>query len=160
MGAGGSLAAAGGVAGVYEGLHDNYNDTANDDTEGSLDNNGDDNNSNLNSRRIRKRRNREGETKAEPVSIDNPDQRISDDINSFTSTSLAFFFMILNATINLVSFSVVLFKIIPFLLLVLFIYALIGNYITTLIGSPLMVRLIISSSTFFAIIFIEKYIFS
>lgn len=37
--------------------------------------------------------------------IDNPDQRIVTDIDSFTSTSLALSFTLLNAGIDLVSFS-------------------------------------------------------
>ena len=43
--------------------------------------------------------------------IDNPDQRISEDLREFTSTSLDFFFIIFDATINLLSFSAVLFQV-------------------------------------------------
>ena len=38
--------------------------------------------------------------------IDNPDQRISEDLTEFTSTSLDFFFIVFDAVVNLVSFSV------------------------------------------------------
>ena len=43
--------------------------------------------------------------------IDNPDQRISEDLREFTSTSLDFFFIIFDAAINLLSFSAVLFQV-------------------------------------------------
>ena len=59
--------------------------------------------------------------------IDNPDQRIVDDLNSF---ALALF----NATIDLVSFSGILFGIYPPLFLVLIVYAIGGTAISVALG--------------------------
>ena len=47
--------------------------------------------------------------------VDNPDQRICEDLTEFTSTSLDFFFIIFDAVINLISFSAVLYQIYPLL---------------------------------------------
>ena len=55
--------------------------------------------------------------------IDNPDQRIVDDIAAFTSTSTGLFFTLLNAGIDLVSFSGILLGIYKPLVAVLFVYA-------------------------------------
>lgn len=60
--------------------------------------------------------------------IDNPDQRISEDVNQFTSVSLEFFFILFDAMVNLVSFSVVLYRILPALFLAIIVYAIIGMY--------------------------------
>ena len=56
--------------------------------------------------------------------IDNPDQRIVDDIANFTTTSLGLGFTILNAGIDLVSFSGILLGIYKLLVGVLFVYSL------------------------------------
>lgn len=69
--------------------------------------------------------------------IDNPDQRISEDLREFTSTSLDFFFILFRAIINLLSFSVVLYHICPSLFLAIILYALIGTYVTTKLGRSL-----------------------
>lgn len=45
--------------------------------------------------------------------IDNPDQRIQEDVASFTSLSLTFFLTIISTVIDLVSFSIILFSILP-----------------------------------------------
>jgi vitamin B12/bleomycin/antimicrobial peptide transport system ATP-binding/permease protein len=69
--------------------------------------------------------------------IDNPDQRISEDLREFTSTSLDFFFILFRALINLLSFSVVLYHICPSLFLAIILYAVIGTYVTTKLGRSL-----------------------
>ena len=69
--------------------------------------------------------------------IDNPDQRISDDIKSFTSTSLDFFITIFTCIIDLFSFSAILFNIYPQLFIAIIIYAGFGSIITTNIGQSL-----------------------
>lgn len=70
--------------------------------------------------------------------LDNPDQRIADDINQFTSSSLQFFFILFDAIVNLVSFSVVLFQIMPSLFVAILIYAGLGTLITSYMGRPLL----------------------
>ena len=69
--------------------------------------------------------------------IDNPDQRIVDDIANFTSTSLGLGFTILNAGIDLVSFSGILLGIYKPLVGVLFVYSLGGTLISARLGQPL-----------------------
>jgi len=69
--------------------------------------------------------------------IDNPDQRISEDIASFTAVSLTFCFIIINALISLAAFSVVLFQIYPYLFLAIIAYAVLGTFITARLGRSL-----------------------
>ncbi|MFQ4141331.1 ABC transporter ATP-binding protein/permease [Chlorogloeopsis sp. ULAP02] len=69
--------------------------------------------------------------------IDNPDQRISEDIRSFTRTSLSFLLLILTSIVTLVSFTGVLLSISVYLSIALIIYALIGTIVTAWIGQRL-----------------------
>ncbi|HHP7232013.1 MAG TPA: ABC transporter ATP-binding protein/permease, partial [Xenococcaceae cyanobacterium] len=69
--------------------------------------------------------------------IDNPDQRIAEDIRSFTGTSLTFLLVILDSVITLVSFVGVLWAISSSLSLVLIAYALFGTVVTILLGRRL-----------------------
>ena len=69
--------------------------------------------------------------------IDNPDQRISDDVNAFTKTSLAFFITLFTSVVDLFSFSSILFEIYPGLFLAIILYAFIGSIITTNLGQSL-----------------------
>ena len=69
--------------------------------------------------------------------IDNPDQRIAEDIKSFTRTSLTFLLIILDSVITLVSFVGILWTISSSLSLVLIVYALFGTVVTILIGKRL-----------------------
>ena len=69
--------------------------------------------------------------------IDNPDQRICEDLTEFTSTSLDFFFIVLDAVINLLSFSAVLFEIYPLLFVAIILYALMGTTVSLLLGRSL-----------------------
>jgi putative ATP-binding cassette transporter len=69
--------------------------------------------------------------------IDNPDQRISEDIRSFTGTSLRFLLLILTSIVTLVSFTGVLLSISVTLSVTLVLYAIIGTVITAYIGQRL-----------------------
>ncbi len=69
--------------------------------------------------------------------IDNPDQRIMEDIRSFTRTSLGFLLIILGALMDLVSFSGILWSKSALLVGVVLGYSIIGTGITALIGRRL-----------------------
>lgn len=69
--------------------------------------------------------------------IDNPDQRINDDLSSFTGTALAFALTLLNAVVDLVSFSNILYGIYPPLFIVLVVYSLGGTAISVFLGKNL-----------------------
>ncbi|KAG2248161.1 hypothetical protein Bca52824_087789 [Brassica carinata] len=69
--------------------------------------------------------------------IDNPDQRIVDDLSSFTSTALSFSLTLFSATIDLISFSNILFTIYPPLFLLLLLYSLGGTAISLFLGKGL-----------------------
>lgn len=69
--------------------------------------------------------------------IDNPDQRIAEDIQSFTRTSLTLLLSILDSVITLISFVGVLWAISSSLSLVLVGYALFGTIVTVLLGKRL-----------------------
>ncbi|KAJ6817448.1 putative ABC transporter D family member 2, chloroplastic isoform X1 [Iris pallida] len=69
--------------------------------------------------------------------IDNPDQRIVDDLSSFTGTSLAFSLTVFNAAVDLISFSNILFGIYPPLFVVLLVYSLGGTAISVFLGKGL-----------------------
>jgi putative ATP-binding cassette transporter len=86
-------------------------------------------------------------------SPDNPDQRISEDLKNFAFNSLELFLVFFKETINLISFSVILWNLsgnfnlenliginieIPgYLVWIALLYAVIGTYIAILIGKPL-----------------------
>ncbi|KAI3675629.1 hypothetical protein L1987_85220 [Smallanthus sonchifolius] len=69
--------------------------------------------------------------------IDNPDQRIVDDLSSFTGTSLSFSLTLFNAMVDLISFSNILFGIYPPLFVVLLVYSLGGTAISIFLGKGL-----------------------
>ncbi|VFQ58768.1 unnamed protein product [Cuscuta campestris] len=69
--------------------------------------------------------------------IDNPDQRIVDDLSSFTGTSLSFSLTLFNAAVDLISFSNILYGIYPPLFLVLLAYSIGGTSISIFIGRGL-----------------------
>lgn len=66
--------------------------------------------------------------------IDNPDQRISEDIRSFTVTSLELLLMIFNQVVDLIAFSGILWSISKTLVAVLVVYAIFGNIVTVWFG--------------------------
>jgi putative ATP-binding cassette transporter len=69
--------------------------------------------------------------------VDNPDQRIAEDVKTFTTTTLSIVFILLNAAITLCAFSGILWSISPWLFFAAIIYALIGSGLTVLFGRPL-----------------------
>jgi putative ATP-binding cassette transporter len=69
--------------------------------------------------------------------IDNPDQRIMEDIRSFTRTSLVFLLILLGAVMDLVSFSGILWSKSALLVAVVLGYSVVGTGITALIGRRL-----------------------
>jgi putative ATP-binding cassette transporter len=69
--------------------------------------------------------------------IDNPDQRISEDVKTFTTTTLSFSILLLNASVQAVSFAVVLWSISPMLLGISVGYAVVGSLITVFVGRSL-----------------------
>lgn len=71
------------------------------------------------------------------ATVDNPDQRISEDIRAFTSTSLSFFMTIFTSIIDLINFSFILLTIYPRLFIVLFFYSTAGTVIAVLLGRRL-----------------------
>ena len=69
--------------------------------------------------------------------IDNPDQRISEDIRNFTRVTLAFLLVILGALMDLVSFAGILWAKSQLLVGVVLAYSLIGTLLTVLMGRRL-----------------------
>ena len=69
--------------------------------------------------------------------IDNPDQRISEDVKSFTQTSLAFLLIILGSIVDVISFTGILWSISKELSLFLIVYALLGTVATLIFGQRL-----------------------
>jgi putative ATP-binding cassette transporter len=66
--------------------------------------------------------------------IDNPDQRISEDVHTFTTTLLSFTVMIANATLTTVAFAGVLWSIAPVLLFTAAAYSVVGSVVTVALG--------------------------
>ena len=73
----------------------------------------------------------------DPSVIDNPDQRITEDVKSFTSYSLQLVITIITSLIDLVSFSLILWGIYPQLFIAIIVYATFGTVVTTFLGRPL-----------------------
>ncbi len=69
--------------------------------------------------------------------VANPDQRITDDVRAFTTTTLSFLLLIFNGTLTAISFSGVLWSISPFLFTVAVVYAVCGSAMTIVLGKPL-----------------------
>jgi putative ATP-binding cassette transporter len=69
--------------------------------------------------------------------IDNPDQRITEDVKAFTATSLSFMIIFLNSTFTLFAFSGVLWSITPWLVLAAVSYAAVGSLVAILLGRDL-----------------------
>jgi putative ATP-binding cassette transporter len=70
-------------------------------------------------------------------SIDNPDQRISEDTRTFTTSSLSFLVLLTNGLLTLVAFLGVLWSITPWLVLTAVLYAAAGSLGTILLGRRL-----------------------
>jgi putative ATP-binding cassette transporter len=70
--------------------------------------------------------------------IDNPDQRIAEDVRSFTQESLTFLLVLVGSVLSVIAFSSVLWGISKPLVFFLVLYALIGTLVTTVtFGKPL-----------------------
>ncbi|MGA8020598.1 MAG: SbmA/BacA-like family transporter [Desulfobacterales bacterium] len=69
--------------------------------------------------------------------IENPDQRIAEDIRAFTATTISFVLMLLNGTLTVVAFSGVLWSISPMLFGVSVLYSAAGTCLTYFIGRRL-----------------------
>ncbi len=69
--------------------------------------------------------------------IDNPDQRIAEDIKSFTIQSLSFLLTILNSVIDVISFTGILWSISVSLSIFLILYAVAGTFIAVIFGNKL-----------------------
>ncbi|CAM9134530.1 unnamed protein product [Ascophyllum nodosum] len=69
--------------------------------------------------------------------IDNPDQRIAEDVRAFTQVSLEFLITLLTSCIDLVSFSSILYSIYPELFIAIIAYASFGTFVTTKLGGKL-----------------------
>ena len=67
----------------------------------------------------------------------NPDQRIADDVRTFTATTLSLTLVVLNTTFTIVAFSGVMWSISPLLFGVAVAYAALGSGLTVLFGRPL-----------------------
>jgi putative ATP-binding cassette transporter len=69
--------------------------------------------------------------------VDNPDQRITEDVRTFTEQALAIFLIIVNSAITLLSFCGVLWSITPWLLLAAVGYTLFGSITMVFLGKRL-----------------------
>ncbi len=69
--------------------------------------------------------------------VDNPDQRISEDVRNFTTSSLSFLLILLNSLVTLIAFIGVLWMISSTLVAMLVIYAVAGTAISIAIGRKL-----------------------
>lgn len=69
--------------------------------------------------------------------VDNPDQRITEDVKTFTSFSLQLFLTIVTSIIDVVSFSLILYSIYPQLFVAIIAYSIFGTVTTTWIGKDL-----------------------
>jgi putative ATP-binding cassette transporter len=73
--------------------------------------------------------------------IDNPDQRIAEDVRSFTQESLSFLLVLVESVLSVIAFSSVLWGISRPLVLFLVLYALVGTLVTTVVFGKPLVRL-------------------
>jgi putative ATP-binding cassette transporter len=69
--------------------------------------------------------------------VENPDQRIAEDVRAFTATTLSFTLMFMNGMLTILSFSGVLWTISPFLFGVAIGYAVLGTLTAIYLGRPL-----------------------
>jgi putative ATP-binding cassette transporter len=69
--------------------------------------------------------------------LDNPDERIADDVRTFTATTLSFAIIVVNGVLTVVAFAGVLWTISPLLFGVAVGYAALGSLLTILLGRPL-----------------------
>jgi putative ATP-binding cassette transporter len=70
--------------------------------------------------------------------VDNPDQRITEDVRTFTEQSLAMGLILTQSAVNLVCFSGVLWSVTPWLVLAAVLYTVFGSAMTIFLGHKLM----------------------
>jgi putative ATP-binding cassette transporter len=70
--------------------------------------------------------------------IPNPDQRLADDVRTFTATTLSLLLVFLNGTLTIIAFSGVMWSISPLLFAVAVGYAALGSGLTLVLGRPLL----------------------
>jgi putative ATP-binding cassette transporter len=75
------------------------------------------------------------------AALDNPDQRISEDINAFTGQSLYFSMIVLGAVIEMAGFASVLWRISPLLIYILCGYAVVATFFTARVFGPRLIGL-------------------
>ncbi|MGV0025787.1 ABC transporter ATP-binding protein/permease [Phormidesmis priestleyi] len=75
------------------------------------------------------------------LKIDNPDQRIAEDVRSFTQESLAFLLVLVESVLAVIAFSGVLWGISKPLVIFLVLYAVVGTLVTTVVFGKPLVRL-------------------
>lgn len=75
------------------------------------------------------------------VEIDNPDQRVAEDINTFTQKSLQFLLVLVGSLLQLIAFSGVLWSISRALVVFLIIYAIVGTTVTVLVFGKILIGL-------------------
>ncbi len=69
--------------------------------------------------------------------IKNPDERIADDVRTYTITTLSIVLMLMNASLTVILFSGVLWSISAPLFLIAIVYSLAGSYVAIKLGRPL-----------------------
>ena len=69
--------------------------------------------------------------------VDNPDQRLTEDVRTFTENALALLLIVVNATVQLSWFAFVLWAITPWLLVAAVLYTVLGSLVTVLLGRRL-----------------------
>jgi putative ATP-binding cassette transporter len=69
--------------------------------------------------------------------VDNPDERISEDVKTFTTTTLSFLVMTTNSVVTIVAFVGVLWSMTPWLLLAGVPYPVVGTSLIVFVGRPL-----------------------
>jgi putative ATP-binding cassette transporter len=70
--------------------------------------------------------------------LSNPDQRIADDVRTFTTMTLSLLLILLNTTFTILAFSGVMWSISPLLFVVAVAYAALGSGLTVAFGRPLL----------------------
>jgi vitamin B12/bleomycin/antimicrobial peptide transport system ATP-binding/permease protein len=73
----------------------------------------------------------------EQTALTNPDQRIADDVRTFTAATLSLTLVLLNTTFTILAFSGVMWSISPLLFVTAVLYALVGSGLTIWFGRPL-----------------------
>ncbi len=69
--------------------------------------------------------------------VENPDERIAEDVRTYTVTTLSIALMLLNASVTVIAFSSVLWTISPALFFIAITYALLGSIFAIKLGHPL-----------------------